>query len=37
MSKCDGRSLHCTVGETWTLEKDVAENERHKADEILAG
>lgn len=37
MTKCDGAGLLCSVGHTWTAEKEVAGHMSNKADEILAG
>lgn len=37
MAECDGRGLSCSVGHTWTVQKEVAGHRSNKADEILAG
>lgn len=33
----DGGGLPCSVGHTWTVEREVAGHRSNKADEILAG
>lgn len=37
MTECDVGGLFCSVGLTWTVEKEVAGQRSNNADEILAG